>query len=84
MPLNSFAVWPCSACWACSIHLRVICIIPRETLMKEINFSFVSDYQLEISSRLRMWAFVHFSSECWDLIWHRPMLTASMLQSSST
>lgn len=49
-------------CWVWGLALRVICI-PGEILLEKMSFSFVSSYQLEILTELRMRAFVSFPSQ---------------------
>lgn len=46
-------------CWAWDLAIRLVCIL-SETPLEKTNFSFVSNYQLDIASVLRMEAYVYF------------------------
>jgi hypothetical protein len=48
-----------SHCWKYHLLLRAVCF-PGENLLKKTDFSFVSNYQLELSSGLAMGACDHF------------------------
>lgn len=55
-----------------------VVFIHSNTSLEDSNFSFVSFYQLEITSGSEMEASVHFPSWCWDTIWARSTQTLSM------
>lgn len=50
--------------------------------MEKANFSFVSNYQLEMAFGLNIRAMSHFTSQDWNPIWFRPEYILCLLSQS--